>query len=77
MSKIPVYVLSSKGTASAGEDFTMGFKSTGRGLVVGENTYGAGHYSEYLSVSKKFQPVKTARPIFNQNFSIFQQFSPI
>lgn len=65
MSKIPVYVLSSKGTASAGEDFTMGFKSTGRGLVVGENTYGAGHYSEYLSVSKKFHALMPFSKTFN------------
>ena len=65
MSKIPVYVLQSNKTGSAGEAFTMSFKSTGRGIVVGENTYGAGHYSEFMPVSKKFHALIPIGRSFN------------
>jgi C-terminal processing protease CtpA/Prc len=40
---VPVFVLTSNATRSSGEHFAMALKHTGRGLVIGETTAGAGH----------------------------------
>ena len=44
MSKTPIYVLQSKKTGSAAEAFAMRFRSTGRGLLVGDNTNKGKYY---------------------------------
>lgn len=40
----PVYYLTSRRTASAGEHLALALKRTGRAVLVGENTAGAGHF---------------------------------
>lgn len=40
----PVYYLTSRRTASAGEHLALALKRTGRGVLVGETTAGAGHF---------------------------------
>ncbi|WDI31701.1 S41 family peptidase [Hyphococcus flavus] len=50
----PVYILTSGKTASAGEHFTLAFKTTGRGTVVGETTAGAGHFGGPARIGKRF-----------------------
>jgi retinol-binding protein 3 len=40
---VPVYVLTSRGTGSAGEDFAFVMKNLKRATVVGDRTAGAGH----------------------------------
>jgi hypothetical protein len=40
----PLYYLTSRRTASAGEHMALALKRTGRGVLVGETTMGAGHF---------------------------------
>jgi hypothetical protein len=40
---VPLYVLTSRGTASAGEDFTFVLQNLKRATIVGDRTAGAGH----------------------------------
>jgi len=40
---VPIYVLTSRGTASAGEDFSFVLKNLKRATIVGDRTAGAGH----------------------------------
>jgi hypothetical protein len=55
MGGIPVYVLTSKRTASAGEHLAMILKRTGRAVLIGEATYGAGNYGEEVELSGGFK----------------------
>ena len=55
MGKIPVYVLTSKRTASAGEHLALVLKRTGRAVLVGETTYGAGNYGEEVELAGGFK----------------------
>lgn len=41
---VPVYLLTSSRSASAAEHFALSLKRTGRAVLVGETTRGAGHY---------------------------------
>jgi hypothetical protein len=51
---VPLYVLTSGFTASAGEDFTFVLKNLGRATVVGEPTAGAGHNNAMISSGHGF-----------------------
>lgn len=55
MANIPVYVLTSKRTASAGEHLSMILKRTGRAVLIGETTYGAGNYGEEVELTGGFK----------------------
>ncbi|QIK95191.1 S41 family peptidase [Sphingomonas sp. HDW15A] len=55
MAKIPVYVLTSKRTASAGEHLALVLKRTGRAVLIGETTYGAGNYGEEVELAGGFK----------------------
>ena len=55
LAKIPVYVLTSKRTASAGEHLAMILKRTGRAVLIGETTYGAGNYGEEVALAGGFK----------------------
>jgi hypothetical protein len=52
--KAKVYVLTSNKTASAAEHFTLALKTTGRGIIVGEKTYGAGNFGETHPIGERF-----------------------
>ena len=66
LTNVPVYVLTSRRTISAGESFTFGLKSVGRITIVGERTAGGGHfgrviplvggYSMFLPVGRTYDP---------------------
>lgn len=66
LTNIPVYVLTSRRTISAGESFTFGLKALGRVTIVGERTAGGGHfgrviplvggYSMFLPVGRTYDP---------------------
>ena len=51
---IPLFILTSRGTASAGEDFTFVLHNLGRATVVGERTAGAGHNNAFIDVGHGF-----------------------
>jgi retinol-binding protein 3 len=63
---VPVYVLTSRRTFSAGESFTFGLRVTGRATVVGELTGGGGHFGRpvmlphglqmFLPIGRSYDP---------------------
>lgn len=65
--KAKIYVLTSGLTASAAEHFALAFKHTKRGTLIGQTTYGAGHfggdqdlgggYSAFIPVGRSYDPV--------------------
>ena len=51
---VPVWILTDRGTASAGEDFAFVMKNLGRARTVGERTAGAGHNNDLVDVGNGF-----------------------
>ena len=51
---VPLYVLTSQGTASAAEEFSFVLKNQGRATIVGDRTAGAGHMVRGLPVGHGF-----------------------
>ena len=51
---VPLYVLTSGATASAGEDFTFVLKNMKRATIVGGTTAGAGHNNATLDIGEGF-----------------------
>jgi len=45
--KVPLLFLTSRRTASAGEHFALALRTTGRGVLIGETTAGAGHFGGF------------------------------
>jgi retinol-binding protein 3 len=52
--EVPLYVLTSRGTASAGEDFAFVLHNLKRATLVGDRTAGAGHNNATLAVGHGF-----------------------
>lgn len=52
---VPVYILTSRNTFSAGESFTFGLKVTGRATLVGERTGGGGHFGRVVPLIEGFR----------------------
>jgi hypothetical protein len=51
---VPLYVLTSGATASAGEDFTFVLKNMKRATIIGETTAGAGHNNATMNLGNGF-----------------------
>lgn len=51
---VPLYVLTSRGTISAGEGLAFALKNTGRATLVGETTFGAGRNNPSFDVGHGF-----------------------
>ena len=54
LAKAKVYLLVSKETGSAGEHLALSLKRTHRAELIGESTYGAGHYGGFQPIGKSF-----------------------
>jgi len=54
MADVPVYVLTSRNTASAAEHLALAMKVSGRATVVGDKTRGAGHYGDAVELVDGF-----------------------
>lgn len=54
-SNIPLYILTSKTTASAAEGFAYALKHAGRAKIIGETTAGMAHPSEECIINKYFR----------------------
>ena len=52
---VPLYVLTSRGTGSAAEEFSFVLKNNRRATLVGEPTAGAGHMVNFFPLSDGFQ----------------------
>ena len=51
---VPIWILTDRGTASAGEDFTFVLKNLGRAKTVGDRTAGAGHNNDMVDAGHGF-----------------------
>jgi hypothetical protein len=51
---VPIWILTDRGTASAGEDFSFVLQQLGRARVIGDRTAGAGHNNTFVSVGHGF-----------------------
>ena len=66
LSKARIFLLTSRKTASAGEHLTLALKRTGRAMLIGEKTAGAGHfgstttlgggYRAFIPIGRTFDP---------------------
>lgn len=54
MANVPVYILTSRRTASAAEHLALAMKVTGRATLVGDTTRGAGHYGDEIELADGF-----------------------
>ena len=52
--EVPLWVLTSRGTGSAGEAFSFILQNTGRATLVGDRTAGAGHMVRMVSMPHEF-----------------------
>jgi hypothetical protein len=52
---VPVWILTDRGTASAGEDFAFVLQQLGRAKVVGDRTAGAGHNNTFVDLGNGFR----------------------
>ena len=52
---VPVWILTDRGTASAGEDFAFVLQQLGRAKVVGDRTAGAGHNNAFVDLGNGFR----------------------
>jgi len=52
--QVPLYVLTSRASASAAEDFAFVLHNLGRATLVGERTYGAGHNNVFVDSGHGF-----------------------
>jgi hypothetical protein len=59
LQSVPVYYLTSRRSASAAEHLALGFKRTGRAVLVGETTRGANHFGDIQTFGrfKAFIPI--------------------
>lgn len=54
LQKVPVFYLTSNRTGSAAEHLALAFKRTGRAILIGETTGGAGHYGGVTRLGERF-----------------------
>jgi retinol-binding protein 3 len=51
---VPIWILTDRGTASAGEDFAFVLRQLGRAKTVGDRTAGAGHNNDFVDAGHGF-----------------------
>lgn len=66
---MPLYILTSKNTASAAEAFTASMKSLKRAIVIGDTTLGASHFTGFFPIGHGFiAMIPIARPVNTATF---------
>ncbi|RZK00748.1 MAG: hypothetical protein EOO43_25065, partial [Flavobacterium sp.] len=71
---MPLYVLTSKNTASAAEAFASSMQASNRAVIVGDTTLGASHFTGVFPLGKGFiAKIPFARPVSTANFKDWEQ----
>ncbi len=66
---MPIYILTSKNTASAAEAFASSMQALKRAIIVGDTTEGASHFTGFFPIGKGFiAKIPFARPVNTATF---------
>lgn len=72
LSTVPVVLLISGTTVSAGESFAFGLRNTGRATLIGERTAGGGHFGDMVELGHGFRMFlprgKTVHPMTGEGW---------
>ncbi|WP_342331779.1 S41 family peptidase [Pedobacter sp. FW305-3-2-15-E-R2A2] len=75
---MPMYILTSKNTASAAEAFSASMQALKRATVIGDTTLGAAHATGFFPMSKGFiARIPFARPISTSTFKDWERIGVI
>lgn len=75
---MPLYILTSKNTASAAEAFASSMQASNRAVIVGDTTLGASHFTGVFPLGQGFiAKIPFARPVSTTNFKDWERVGVI